>query len=96
MRRLLFVGLFALCAIVSSAGRPVHAADAICYNCPPEWADWGSVLKAFKAETGIEVPIDNKNSGQAFVATDRREGEPGGGRHLPRRHLRHQSRERRA
>ncbi len=32
------------------------AQNAICYNCPPEWADWGTQLKAIKAKTGISVP----------------------------------------
>ena len=41
---------------------------AICYNCPPEWADWGSQLKAIGARLGIEVPPDNKNSGQSIAA----------------------------
>ena len=41
---------------------------AICYNCPPEWADWASQLKAIKSDLGIEVPADNKNSGQAIAA----------------------------
>lgn len=41
---------------------------AICYNCPPEWADWGSQLKAIKGKLGIEMPPDNKNSGQATAA----------------------------
>ena len=43
------------------------AQSAICYNCPPEWADWGSQLRAIKAKTGITVPPDNKNSGQALA-----------------------------
>lgn len=38
---------------------------AIVYNCPAEWAGWGSMLPIIKAETGIEVPMDNKNSGQS-------------------------------
>src|SRR5215475_12983798 len=41
---------------------------AICYNCPPEWADWGSQLKAIQTKLGIQVPPDNKNSGQAIAA----------------------------
>ncbi|BAF86780.1 ABC transporter substrate-binding protein [Azorhizobium caulinodans] len=49
------------------AASAASAADAICYNCPPEWADWGSMLKAIKADTGVEVPPDNKNSGQAMA-----------------------------
>ena len=43
------------------------AQNAICYNCPPEWADWASQLKSIKAKTGITVPPDNKNSGQALA-----------------------------
>jgi putative spermidine/putrescine transport system substrate-binding protein len=42
--------------------------SAICYNCPPQWADWGSQLKAIKSTIGIDVPPDNKNSGQAIAA----------------------------
>jgi putative spermidine/putrescine transport system substrate-binding protein len=42
--------------------------QAVCYNCPPEWADWGSQLKAIDARLGIQVPPDNKNSGQAIAA----------------------------
>ena len=42
------------------------AQNAICYNCPPEWADWASQLKSIKARTNITVPPDNKNSGQAL------------------------------
>ncbi|MFA6018879.1 MAG: extracellular solute-binding protein [Rhodospirillales bacterium] len=42
--------------------------SAICYNCPPEWADWGSQLKAIQSRLGIAVPPDNKNSGQAIAA----------------------------
>ena len=41
---------------------------AICYNCPPEWADWGSQLKAINNRLGIQVPPDNKNSGQSIAA----------------------------
>lgn len=41
---------------------------AICYNCPPEWADWGSQLKSIKSRLGIDVPPDNKNSGQSIAA----------------------------
>src|SRR2546429_6500548 len=43
------------------------AADVICYNCPPEWADWASMLKAIKADLNYEIPHDNKNSGQALA-----------------------------
>src|ERR1700674_5638346 len=45
---------------------PAQAADVICYNCPPEWADWASMLKAIKADLGYDIPFDNKNSGQTL------------------------------
>lgn len=41
-------------------------ATAICYNCPPEWADWASELAAIRADLGIAIPADNKNSGQSL------------------------------
>src|ERR1700760_3039908 len=44
-----------------------RAADVICYNCPPEWADWASMLKAIKADLKYNIPHDNKNSGQALA-----------------------------
>lgn len=40
---------------------------AICYNCPPEWANWGVQIQAIAKDTGIIVPADNKNSGQALA-----------------------------
>ena len=44
----------------------LHAADAICYNCPPQWADWASQLKMIKKHLGYDIPHDNKNSGQTL------------------------------
>lgn len=46
-----------------------HAADptVICYNCPPEWADWAAQIAAIHKATGIRVPFDDKNSGQAIA-----------------------------
>src|ERR1700758_3077730 len=44
---------FALILLAFSVPAPwpsAHAADVICYNCPPEWADWASMLKAIKAD----------------------------------------------
>jgi len=43
------------------------AQNAICYNCPPEWADWAAQIKIIKEKTGITVPPDNKNSGQSLA-----------------------------
>jgi putative spermidine/putrescine transport system substrate-binding protein len=45
-----------------------QAQRAICYNCPPEWADWGGMLRLIGQRTGIAVPPDNKNSGQSLAA----------------------------
>jgi putative spermidine/putrescine transport system substrate-binding protein len=41
---------------------------AVCYNCPPEWADWAGALRAIRTTLGIQMPHDNKNSGQALAA----------------------------
>ena len=60
LRVVLAVGFFA-------AAGSVAAQTAICYNCPPEWADWASQIKAIKAKTGVTVPFDNKNSGQSLA-----------------------------
>jgi len=60
LRAVLAVGLLA-------ASAAAFAQTAICYNCPPEWADWASQIKAIKAKTGVTVPFDNKNSGQALA-----------------------------
>jgi putative spermidine/putrescine transport system substrate-binding protein len=53
-------------AAILAAGSAL-AQTAICYNCPPEWADWGTQLKMIKEKTGITVPQDNKNSGQTLA-----------------------------
>ena len=53
----------------ASVATPAQASDrAICYNCGIEWADWGSQLKAIKEQLNIQMPPDNKNSGQAIAA----------------------------
>jgi putative spermidine/putrescine transport system substrate-binding protein len=57
----------ALAAALLFAAASAGAQTAICYNCPPEWADWASQLKSIKAKTGVTVPPDNKNSGQALA-----------------------------
>ncbi|MCD9147930.1 ABC transporter substrate-binding protein [Pseudophaeobacter flagellatus] len=45
---------------------PAAAEDAICYNCPPQWADWASMLDAIDKKLDIQMPHDNKNSGQTL------------------------------
>ena len=53
-------------ALLLAAYLPANAADAICYNCPPQWADWATQLKVIKKELGYSIPHDNKNSGQTL------------------------------
>jgi putative spermidine/putrescine transport system substrate-binding protein len=65
MRKFLLAAAVAVLGVTAQA--PAHAADVICYNCPPEWADWASMLKAVKADLGFDVPHDNKNSGQTLA-----------------------------
>ena len=66
LKRLAFA--IALGTVALSAMNAAAQQRAICYNCPPEWADWGSQLKAIQSKLGIQVPPDNKNSGQAIAA----------------------------
>jgi putative spermidine/putrescine transport system substrate-binding protein len=62
-RSMVFI-VVALMALLPLA--PARAADVICYNCPPQWADFASMLKAIKADLGYDIPFDNKNSGQSL------------------------------
>ena len=64
MKRL--TGLLALALMAFALHTPAKAADVICYNCPPQWADWASMLKAIKKDLGYTIPFDNKNSGQTL------------------------------
>lgn len=69
-RMLRLVRLAGLClAVALFAFQPGPAAAqnmAVCYNCPPEWADWGTQLRMIQRDLGITVPHDNKNSGQSL------------------------------
>ena len=56
-----------LAAVAMFATGSAVAQTAICYNCPPEWADWATQLRKIKEKTGITVPQDNKNSGQTLA-----------------------------
>ena len=61
MKHILVAALMTTAVVV-----PTHAEDAVCYNCPPQWADWASMLEAIDAKLGIKMPHDNKNSGQTI------------------------------
>lgn len=72
----MYAGAIALSAGALFTGLTQAAETAICYNCPPEWADWGTQLKAIARDTGIQVPQDNKNSGQALAQLVAEQGNP--------------------
>lgn len=61
------LAIAALAVVSLAPAGPAKAADAICYNCPPEWADWATMLKSIKADLDLTMPSDNKNSGQAIA-----------------------------
>lgn len=64
LQRIARIGVLAAASLAAGGA---WAQTAICYNCPTEWADWGTQLRAIKAKTGITVPADNKNSGQSLA-----------------------------
>ena len=58
--------ILAAVLVTTALVAPSHAEDAVCYNCPPQWADWAYMLKAIDAKLGVKMPHDNKNSGQTL------------------------------
>jgi putative spermidine/putrescine transport system substrate-binding protein len=61
-----WMGAVLLLTLLVLAGPGLAADQAICYNCPPMWADWASQLRAIDEHLGITMPHDNKNSGQTL------------------------------
>jgi putative spermidine/putrescine transport system substrate-binding protein len=61
-----FLSKSILVLLFSLTANSLMAESAICYNCPPQWADWSTQLKEIKKNTGIAIPQDNKNSGQTL------------------------------
>lgn len=63
--------LTAAAAVPMAASAPKPALGqghrAVCCNCPPEWADWASALRAVREHLGITMPHDNNNSGQTLA-----------------------------
>ena len=57
MRSRFAIFIFATVAVLGVDG-PARAAEVICYNCPPQWADFASMLKAVKADLGYDIPFD--------------------------------------
>jgi putative spermidine/putrescine transport system substrate-binding protein len=64
-RTLKLLGLAAAFSVTAGLSA-AQAEDAICYNCPPQWADWATQLTVIKENLGYDIPHDNKNSGQTL------------------------------
>ena len=77
--------VFGSALMMATGGNVLFAQEgktAICYNVPAEWAGWGSMLRLIAKETGINVPIDNKNSGQSVSQVIAEAKNWGGARNL--------------
>jgi putative spermidine/putrescine transport system substrate-binding protein len=61
-----WIGILFMFTILVWCGAGMAAEKAVCYNCPPMWADWASQLKAIEQNINITMPHDNKNSGQTL------------------------------
>lgn len=70
--------IWSLVVVVSLvlSGTALAADKAICYNCPPMWADWASQLKSIEQNLNIQMPHDNKNSGQTLSQLIAEKGNP--------------------
>jgi putative spermidine/putrescine transport system substrate-binding protein len=59
------------------ASKPASADDVVVgYNTPEKWANWGEVLKAFTAASGVKAANDPKNSGQTLAALEAEKSAP--------------------
>jgi putative spermidine/putrescine transport system substrate-binding protein len=68
-RNFLKAGLGLAGLSLSAAAFPLRAEEqGVCYNCPAEWANWANVLRAFRKQSGIFIPIDNRASGMALTS----------------------------
>lgn len=63
--KMIFGSALMMSGLGTSSVFAAMAKTAICYNVPAEWAGWGNMLKLISKEININVPIDNKNSGQS-------------------------------
>lgn len=77
---ILLIGLLMAVMLISSCdsgSKPAESKQIVVYNSPPEWANWGEMLKRFSAKTGIQATPDNKNSGQTVTALIAEKAKPG-------------------
>jgi hypothetical protein len=42
----MLLGLAFVVLMAGTVRTPAQAADVICYNCPPQWADWAPICPA--------------------------------------------------
>ena len=62
----------------STGGGDSSGGTVIAYNAPDAWANYKEVRTAFIKQSGINVPSDTKNSGQALAAIQAEKGHPQG------------------
>ncbi|WP_166385938.1 extracellular solute-binding protein [Catellatospora methionotrophica] len=83
--RLSFVAAVAVLGTVSACGATDGAGatgdgaagtTVVQYNSADAWANYKAIRAAFKAESGITVPADIKNSGQAITAIEEQKAHP--------------------
>ncbi len=63
-------------SVLSAGGSQEDTELVVSYNSPNQWANWGAVLQAFTASTGIQAPSDPKNSGQTLAALEAEKSAP--------------------
>lgn len=42
--------------------------EVICYNCASNWGGWHAIFARFVLRTGVSIPSDNRNTGQAIAS----------------------------
>lgn len=62
--------------VVGGQSEEAAATTVVQYNSPDEWANFKDIRAAFAAESGITVPNDVKNSGQALSALAEQKAHP--------------------
>lgn len=60
----------------ASGDSGVSGSTVVQYNSADEWANYKAVRAAFKADSGVTVPADVKNSGQALTAIEEQRADP--------------------
>ena len=64
--------LFALSISLCLTGVSSGAETGTCYNCPPEWADWGTQLKAIKENLALMSPTTIRIPGRPYPSSSLR------------------------